>query len=113
MDHAHAHVDSFPPEVKDLLSSNSRKQGLWYPAQVAVQACFITLAAEERFTTQKPQPANRAPPFSMKHGYWFKSAGLIITFVTTHEQHGLRCGNMSVAYLDTGPIQQFLSSEVL
>lgn len=61
VDHAHAHVDGFPPKVKDLLSSNSRKQGLGYAAQVAVQARFIILAAKGRFTTQKPQPAT-APP---------------------------------------------------
>lgn len=41
--HCYAHVDRFPPKVKDLLSSNAGQQGLWYPSEVAVQACVIIL----------------------------------------------------------------------
>lgn len=37
------HVDRFPPEVKDLLASNSREQSLWYSGQVAVQSCVVIL----------------------------------------------------------------------
>lgn len=38
-----AHVDRFPPEVKDLLASNSREQSLWYSGEVAVQSCVVIL----------------------------------------------------------------------
>lgn len=44
----YARVDRFPPKVKDLLASSSRKQGLWYTSQVAVEARVIVLREEEQ-----------------------------------------------------------------